>query len=318
MPAYRNILRARAVVYRHLQPTPLRHSPGLSERLSADVWVKYENHLPTGAFKVRGGLNMAAQLGAEEKAAGLVTASTGNHGQSVAYAGRAIGTPVTVAAPENANPTKVAAMRALGAEVVLHGKDFDEAREWASEQATKRGARFVGPTDAELIAGVGTYAVEIFDVLPKPDVLIVPVGAGSGVCGCGIVAAARSPETRVVGVQAEAAPAMQRSWQTGTLATASTETVAEGLATRVPFENTQRIMRDAEVGLSDFVLVSDASMETAIRMLLEHTRNLAEHAGAAALAAALEHPALATGKQIVLVLSGGNLAWQELRRILAG
>ena len=138
-------------------------------------------------------------------------------------------------------------MRALGAEVLLHGADFDEAREWAAERAAEQGARFITATDPALIAGVGTYAVEIFDALPELDVLIVPVGAGSGACGCGIVAGTRRPEARVIGVQAEAAPAMQQSWAAGRLATAPMETVAEGLATRVPFENTQGIMRDPKV-----------------------------------------------------------------------
>lgn len=317
-PSYREILRARPAVYAHLRPTSLSYSPGLSELLGAEVWVKYENHLPTGAFKVRGGVHLASTLGAKERAAGLFTASTGNHGQSIAYAGRVTGTPVSVAAPVNANPAKVAAMRALGAEVLLHGADFDEAREWAAERAAEQGARFITATDPALIAGVGTYAVEIFDALPELDVLIVPVGAGSGACGCGIVAGARRPEARVIGVQAEAAPAMQKSWAAGRLATAPMETVAEGLATRVPFENTQRIMRDPKVGLADFVLVSDAEMEAAIRLLLEHTRNLAEHAGAAALAAALGNPELVEGSCVVLVLSGGNLAWPEQRRVVAG
>ncbi len=317
-PSYRDIVRARPAVYAHLRPTPLWPSPGLSELLGADVWVKYESHLPTGAFKVRGGVYLASTLGKEERRAGLFTASTGNHGQSVAFGGQATGTPVTVAAPRAANPAKVAAMRALGAEVLLHGADFDEAREWIQGRARDEGARFIGPTDAELICGVGTYAVEVFDALPAPDALFVPVGAGSGACGCGIVAGARSPATRVIGVQAEAAPTMQRSWKEGRPVPSPMETLAEGLATRVPFEDTQRIMRDPAVGLADFVLVSDAALEEAIRLLLEHTRHVAEHAGAAALAAALARRDELAGRQVVLVLSGGNLAWPELRRIVSG
>lgn len=317
-PSYREIVAARPAVSTHLPATPLRHSAGLSALLGAELWVKYENHLPTGSFKVRGGMYLASRLSAEQRRAGLYTASTGNHGQSIAFAGRVTGTPVTVAAPENANPVKVASMRALGAEVVLHGPDFDTAREWIQERATHEGARFISPTDPQLICGVGTYAVEILDALPDLDVLIVPVGAGSGACGCSIVAKTRRPQARVIGVQAAAAPTMQRSWQARRPVEAPMETVAEGLATRVPFENTQRIMTHPTLGLDDFLLVDDAAMEQAIRLLLEHTRNVAEHAGAAPLAAALEQRAALAGKKVVLVLSGGNLAHAELLRILRG
>jgi threonine dehydratase len=198
--------------------------------------------------------------------------------------------------------------------VLFHGRDFDEAREWIAALARERGGRFVGPTDPELVAGVGTYALEIFEDLPDPDALLVPVGAGSGAAGCCLVAAELRPETRVIAVQAERAPAAQRSWREGSLVPGPMQTRAEGLATRVAFENTHRILREH---LADFVLVSDEAMEDAIRLLLEHTHNLAEEAGAAALAAGLALREDLRGSKLVLVLSGGNLSRQRLREILA-
>ena len=313
MPILNDIIAARSNVYRFLRPTPLHHYPGLSQLLGAQVWVKHENHQPVGAFKVRGGLNLVAGLSEAERAAGIFTASTGNHGQSLAFAGRAYGVRVTIAAPEAANPDKVAAMRGLGAEVVLHGPDFDAAREWMAQIAAERGGLFVGPTDERLICGVGTYALEIVEDLPDVDVIVVPVGAGSGACGTGIVAKAVNPAIQVIGCQSAQAPAMQRSWASGQLVSAEMRTTAEGLATRVPFENTQRIMCEM---LDDFVLVDDADIDAAVVTLLQHTHNLAEGAGAASLAAALQIKDRLAGKKVVLVMSGGNLSVGKLHDIL--
>ena len=314
MPTLHDIIAARPHVYRFLRPTPLHHYAGLSELVGAQVWVKHENHQPVGAFKVRGGLNYVAGLSAEQRQAGLYTASTGNHGQSIAFAARAYGVRATVAMPERANPDKVAAMRGLGAKVVFHGPDFDAAREWMMQVAAERGGLFIGPTDEALICGVGTYGLEIVEDLPDVDVIIAPVGAGSGVCGTGIVAKAVNPAIQVIGVQSAQAPAMQRSWASGQLQTAEMRTFAEGIATRVPFENTQRIMRQV---LDDFVLVDDADIRRAVVLLLEHTHNLAEGAGAAPLAAALQLRERLASKKVVLVMSGGNLAVDTLRSILA-
>jgi threonine dehydratase len=244
----------------------------------------------------------------------LFTASTGNHGQSIAYAARAHGVRATIAVPEGANPGKVAAMRGLGAEVAFHGADFDSAREWVASIAAAQGGRFVGPTEELLIHGVGTYALEIVEDLPEVDVIIVPVGAGSGVCATCIVAKTINPAIQVIGVQSAQAPAIQMSWAAGKAVSADMNTVAEGLATRVAFENTQRIMRNY---LDDFVLVEDAAIEDAIVLLLEHTHNLAEGAGAASLAAAINLRPRLAGKNVVLVMSGGNLAPDQLRRVLA-
>lgn len=314
MPSLRDVIAARPNVYRYLRPTPLYRYSGLSELVGAQVWVKHENHQPVGAFKVRGGLNLVAQLNATERASGLFTASTGNHGQSIAYAARAHGVRATIAVPEGANPGKVAAMRGLGAEVVFHGADFDSAREWVAGIAAARGGRFVGPTEEALIHGVGTYALEIVEDLPEVDVIIVPVGAGSGVCGTCIVAKTINPAIQVIGVQSAQAPAIQLSWASGKAIRADMNTVAEGLATRVAFENTQRIMRKY---LDDFVLVDDKAIEDAILLLLEHAHNLAEGAGAASLAAAIALRQRLAGKNVVLVLSGGNLAPDQLRQLLA-
>jgi threonine dehydratase len=314
MPTIHDVLIARAHVYRHLSPTPLFHYPTLSNLVGTEIWVKHENHQPVGAFKVRGGLNLAANLSDGEKRAGLFTASTGNHGQSIAYAARAHGIQATIAVPEGANPGKVAAMRGMDANVLFHGVDFDEAREWIMEVAAEKGGRFVGPTDEPLIEGVATYALEIMEQLPAVEVIIVPVGAGSGVCGTGIVAKAINPAIEVIGVQSAQAPAMQRSWQSGTLTRAEMQTFAEGLATRVPFENTQRIMRAV---VDDFVLVEDSCIRQAIKLMLEHTHNLIEGAGAASLAAALELRPQLAGKRVVLIASGGNISIDNLQQALA-
>jgi threonine dehydratase len=314
MPTLRDIIAARPHVYRYLKPTPLYHYPGLSQLVGAKVWVKHENHQPVGAFKVRGGLNLVAHLTEAERRAGLFTASTGNHGQSIAFAARVNGIEATIAVPEGANPAKVAAIRSLGAEVVFHGKDFDAAREWIMSEAEARHGRFVGPTEELLICGVGTYALEIIEELPDVEAIIGPVGAGSGVCGISIVAKNINPKIEVIAAQSAQAPAMQLSWQSGEMVTAEMNSFAEGVATRVPFANTQRIMRKY---LDDFILVDDADIKRAIVLLLEHTRNLAEGAGAVSLAAALQLKERLAGKKVALILSGGNLSMEKLRGILA-
>ena len=314
MPSLHDVIAARPHVYRYLKPTPLYRYSGLSELIGANVWVKHENHQPVGAFKVRGGLNLVAHLNEKERNSGLFTASTGNHGQSIAFAARAYGVRSTIAVPQGANPGKVAAMRGLGAEVVFHGRDFDSAREWVMDVARAQGGRFVGSTEELLIHGVGTCALEIIEDLPEVEVIIVPVGAGSGACATGIVAKTINPAIHVIGVQSAQAPAMQMSWASGQAVCADSNTVAEGLATRVPFENTQRIMRKY---LDDFVLVDDAAIEAAVLLLLEHTHNLAEGAGAASLAAAVKLKHRLVAKNVVLVMSGGNLSVEQLRRVLA-
>ncbi len=314
MPTLHDIVAARRHVYRYLHPTPLYRYGGLSRMIGAEVWVKHENHQPIGAFKVRGGLNLAAGLTAAERRAGLFTASTGNHGQSIAFSADLNGIKATIAVPEGANPAKVAAMRDLNAEVIVHGADFDSAREWIMGEAEARSGRYVGPTEGPLICGVGTYGLEIMEQLPDVQTIIVPVGAGSGACGTSIAAKGINPHVEVIAAQSAQAPAMQLSWQSGKMVTAAMDTFAEGVATRVPFANTQRIMREY---LDDFVLVDDGAIRRAVVLLLEHTRNLAEGAGAVSLAAALQLRDRLAGRKLVLVLSGGNLSMDQLRDILA-
>ncbi len=314
MPTLADVMAARPNVYRYLKPTPLYHYSTLSHLLGADIWIKHENHQPIGAFKVRGGLNLAANMDADTRRSGLYTASTGNHGQSIAFAARAYGIEATIAVPEGANPGKVEAMKGLGGKVVFHGPDFDTAREWIMTEAKDAGGYFVGPTDAPLICGVGTYALEIVEDLPDVETIIVPVGGGSGACGTAIVAKSINPKIEVIGAQSAQAPAMQMSWSSGEMKTAPMKTFAEGVATRVPFENTQAIMRKY---LDDFLLVDDDEIKKAVVMLLHHTHNLAEGAGAIPLAAAWRYRERLAGKKVVLVLSGGNMALDQLQQILS-
>lgn len=314
MPSLRDVIAARAHVYRHLQPTPLRHYPALSDLVGADIWLKHENYQPTGAFKVRGGLNLVATMPEEERAGGIFTASTGNHGQSISYGAQTYGVQANVFVPKGANPGKVASMRAMGANVVEFGNDFDEAREEALRKAEEKGGRFVGPTDEPLICGVGTYTLELIESLPDVDTIIVPFGCGSGTSSVCIVAKAINPAIEVIAVQSAQAPSMQMSWKAGHSIEDKMETFAEGIATRVPMEDTQRIIRKH---LDDFILVDDSDIKRAIVHLLEHARTLVEGAGAAPLAAALQLKDRLAGKKVALILSGGNLALYRLREILA-
>jgi threonine dehydratase len=257
-----------------------------------------------------------SRLSDEQKRRGIIGCTTGNHGQSLAYACRRFGVRCVLVVPEHSNPDKVAAMRALGAELIEHGRDFDDARAHCEAICQREGLRYVhSANEPDLIAGVGTYALEIFDELPEPDVVLAPVGLGSGICGLALVAAARSPRTQVIGVQSELAPAVTRSWQEGRMVETGTPgTFAEGMATRVPAEMTLAIMRRH---VHDMVLVSDDELRQAIRLLLRVTHNLPEGAGAAATAAAFRLRERLAGKTVVGVLSGGNLDLRELARILA-
>jgi threonine dehydratase len=315
-PTFQDVLKARQVVDRNLRRTPLHFYPGLSERLGFRVRIKHENHQPVGAFKVRGGIYVAAQLTDDERRRGMIAASTGNHGQSVAYAGRLFGVRAVIGVPEGANPGKVAAMRALGADVRFFGADFDAARETVERLAGAEGYRYVHSGDEpHLIAGVGTYALEILEDWPEVDAIVVPVGGGSGASGVCTVVKALKPEVEVIGVQSAAAPAAYESWRAGELVAGKMETRAEGLATRTAFALPQRILRQ---GLDDFVLVSDEELRRAVVTLLEETHNLAEMAGAASLAAAVKYRERFAGRNVALVLSGGNLSLEKLRWALAG
>lgn len=306
-PTFNDIQTAREFVSRYLPPTPLIRIEKLSNDLNFDYYAKCENLQPVGAFKVRGGVNLVGTATDEERNAGLISASTGNHGQSIAYGGGLFGARVIIYAPaENVNQTKIQAMRDLGAEVRLHGRDFDEARQEAERIARQEGHRYVhSANEPALIAGVGAIGLEIFDELAEVDVIIAPAGGGSCASGNCIVAKHINPRVQVIAVQSEQAPAMWHAWKNRNLDPYPTmETEHEGLATRVPFELTNRILWDL---LDDFVLVSDQEINDAIRLLAQHGKQVAEGAGAASLAAAIKLRDQLQGKKVVGVLSGGNI-----------
>jgi threonine dehydratase len=315
VPTLRDVYRARSVIERFLSPTPLLQPAALAERMGCDLFVKCENLQPIGAFKVRGGIYLMSQLSEEERARGVITASTGNHGQSIAYAARAFGARALIYVPEGANAKKVAAMRRFGSDVVFAGEDFDACCEAAEARAAADGAYYVHPAnEARLIAGVATYTIEILERVPDLDVLIVPVGGGSGLSGACIVGKGISPGLRVVGVQASGAPVVHDSWRRRELLTLDrAETFAEGVATRVAFELPSRIIWEA---VDDIRLVDDRDMRRAILTLLETTGLVAEGAGAAALAAAYRMQDDLIGKKVAVVLSGGNITVEGLRKIL--
>jgi threonine dehydratase len=314
VPTLADVLEARRRISPHLRPTPLFGYGTLNELLDADVFIKHENHQPVGAFKVRGGVNLMSQLSPEERERGVISASTGNHGQSIAYAARLFAVPATICVPANANPVKVASMRALGAELVFHGRDFEEAREHCERLATEGGYRYVhSGNEPFLIAGVATETLEILEEQPQMDLIVVPVGGGTGAAGACIVAKAVNPAIRVIGVQSEAAPAAYRSWRERRLVEDRMETFAEGLATRTAFELPQRVLWQ---WLDDFVLVSDDEIRAAQVAMIDATRNLIEAAGAAPLAAALRLREQFASKRIALIASGGNASREQILDLL--
>ena len=314
-PTFTDVLEARRRIAPYLRPTPLYRYEALGELVGAEVWVKHENHQPVGAFKVRGGVNLVAQLTPDERGRGVIAASTGNHGQSVAYAARLFGVRAVVCVPEGANPVKVDAMRRLGAELVVHGRDFDEARGRCDELATEHGYRLIhSGNEPHLIAGVATETLEILEAEPGIDAIVVPIGGGSGAAGACIAAKAIRAEVEVIGVQSEAAPAAYRAWRKRALLEDEMATFAEGLATRVAFELPQQIMWEQ---LDDFVLVSDDEIRASVVAMIECTRNLVEAAGAAPLAAAVKLRERLAGKRVALICSGGNISPAQLAEVLA-
>ena len=313
-PTLRDIYRAKKTIAPHIPRTALHYSSGLSEMLSAEVYLKHEEHLPLGAFKGRGGINLLANLSDEEKKRGLITASSGNHGQSMASACKLFGVKAVIGLPEDANPNKVAAMRALGAELVFHGADFDAARLHCERLAKEEGYRFVHPVnDPLLIAGVGTQALETVEDLPDVEVLMLPLGGGSGICGACIVAKGIDPSIEVLAVQSEQAQAGDLSWKKGEIVESEMNTVAEGIATRSGYELAQQIMADL---LDDFLLVSDDEIHQAIGTLVDKAHTLAEGAGATALAGAIRYPEKVKGKKVAITVSGGNITVDQLRESL--
>ncbi|MFB0565556.1 MAG: threonine/serine dehydratase [Candidatus Aminicenantaceae bacterium] len=313
-PTFKDILEARNIISQYLEKTPLHYYPQLNQLLDAKVYIKHENYLPTGAFKARGGINLISHLTREQRERGVITASTGNHALSIAYASSLFGVPVTIVMPEKANPSKVKAIRGFGAKIIFFGRIFDESREYAEKLAGEKGARFIHPADEPyLVAGVATYVLEIFEDCPSIDLIVVPVGGGSGASGCCLVKEAVNPDVQVIGVQAEKAPAAYLSWKNRRIMEDKMETAAEGLATRSGYEFTQKILWDF---LSDFILVSEEEMVNAIIIYLELVRDLAEEAGASPLAAALKIKERIKGKKVALVFTGGNISLERLKQIL--
>jgi len=316
VPTFNDVLAALERISPYLQPTALNRYPALDELVGTETWVKHENHQPICAFKIRGGINLVSQLSGDERRRGVITASTGNHGQSIAYAARLFGVRAIVCVPQAANPIKVSSIRGLGAEIVTHGVDFDDARVHAGQLADEHGYRYIhSGNEPHLIAGVGTYTLEILEKQPDIEVIVVPIGGGSGAAGTCIVARAINAKIEVIGVQSAEAPAAYKSWKARALLEDRMGTFAEGLATRSAFELPQRILWEK---LDDFVLVPDAEIRTAVRLMIETTRNLAEPAGAAPLAAALRLKARLKGKRVALILSGSNITPAQLRDLLAG
>lgn len=314
IPTLVDILAAQRRLRPYLARTPLHNYPALDALLGATVYVKHENYQPVGAFKVRGGINLIAQMSADERARGVIAASTGNHGQSVAYAARLFGVTARVVVPEGANAGKVAAMQGMGAEVIFHGARFDEARAHCEALAQAHGYRYIhSGNEPALIAGVATAVLEMLAAEPDLAVIIAPIGGGSGAAGACLAAKAINPAIRVIGAQSEASPAAYLSWQQHALIEAPNRTIAEGLATGAPFELPQRILWQH---LDDFVLLSDEEILRALRWLVERAHTLAEAAGAAPLAAAYRLRASLAGQRVGLICSGGNTSIEQLTRAL--
>lgn len=315
-PTFEDVLAARERIAPWLPVTPSRNYPGLDRTAGCELWIKHENHQPVGAFKVRGGVNLVACLDEDERKAGITGASSGNHGSSIAFAGNRFGVRTTVFVPEEANEVKVGRIRDLGAEVVFAGADFDEAREACEQYSAEHGSRYIHSGDEPLlIAGVGTGPLELLEAVPSLDVLVVPIGGGSGAAGALLATSGASPNTEVIGVQSEAAPAAFEAWRAGQPAQAGCSTFAEGLATRSSFALPQRMMRNA---LAGFLLVSDDEIRAAMLALIDHTQNLCEAAGAAALAAVLRYRERFEGRRVGIIASGGNVTRAQLRELLLG
>lgn len=314
-PTIRDVFEARKTIAPYLARTPLQYSAGLSRLFDAEVYLKHEEHHPLGAFKMRGGINLLAHMSEEERSRGLITASTGNHGQSIANACRIFGARALIVLPEkDPNPQKVAAMEALGAELVFHGDNFDEAKALCDRLAAEEGYRYVHPVNEPLlIAGVATQALEIIEDLPDVEVLYLPLGGGSGVAGACVVASAVDKNIRVRAVQSDGAPAGFLSWQQGELVQAPMNTFAEGIATMSGYELSQQIIRHV---LDDFVLVSDDEIRQAMGLLIEKAHTLSEGAGAAATAGAYKQRESLAGKKVSITVSGANTTTAQLMAAL--
>jgi len=314
VPGFKDVLLARRQIRPYLPRTPLHSYPAINALVGTEVYIKHENYQPIGAFKIRGGINLISQLSPEERTRGVITASTGNHGQSVAFAARLFDVKARIVVPEKANPGKVAAMQGMGAQLIFHGATFDEARLHCEALAQEHGYRYIHAGDEPLlIAGVATETLEMLEDQPDLQVIIVPIGGGSGAAGACIVARAVNPAIRVIGTQSEASPAAYESWRQRQLVEAPNRTLAEGLATGTAFALPQAILWEA---LDDFVPVPDEEILQAMVWMVERAHTLAEAAGAAPLAAAYHLRDELRGKKVGLVCSGGNTSLEQLKQAL--
>ena len=314
-PKLIDIVAAQQRIKPYLNPSPLFTYPTLNEYLGFTAYIKHENYNPTGAFKIRGGINLVSQLTPEEKEKGVITASTGNHGQSIALAGKMFGVQVHICVPVGANPGKVAAIRSHGAQIHEQGRDFDEAVENGIRLAEEHGYLFINSgNEPRLIAGVGTIGLEIMQQLPDVEAVMSPVGSGTGAGGTATAVKTLNPDVRTISVQAENAPSIHMSYLSGKPeSTPTANTFADGLATRNAFQLPLGILRDH---VDDFILVSENEMRNAIKLYAEHCHTIAEGAGAATLAGAIKLKEQLKGKKVALVLSGGNLTYEELMKCL--
>ncbi|HET9477637.1 MAG TPA: pyridoxal-phosphate dependent enzyme [Dehalococcoidia bacterium] len=314
LPGIADVYRAKHVLEGQLPRTPLLWNPHISRDLGCDLYIKYENLLPIGAFKVRGGAYLASTLTEEEKRRGIIGASTGNHGQSLAYGAKLAGARCVIAMPEEGNPLKVESMRALGAEVEFHGANFEEARGWAEEEARREGLRYVHHVNSpELITGVATMSLEIMEDLPDVEVIVSPIGGGSGAVGHCLVAKGLRPDVQVIGVQAAGAPAVYNSWRERKLQRGPIHTHAEGLATGHAYCISVKTFIDR---MDDMLLVSEDEIGDAVVTLARFAHQVAEDSGAAAMAGAIQAAERLRGKKVAVILSGGNMTLDGLRRVL--
>ncbi len=308
---------AAALVHAHFGPTPQYAWPLLGARAGAEVWVKHENHTPAGAFKIRGGLVYVDRLKRERPhVRGLVSATRGNHGQSLAYAGARAGLPVAIVVPHGNSVEKNAAMRAFGAELIEHGADFDEARDHAAQVAADRGWEFAASFQRDLVLGVATYALELFSAVADIDTVYVPIGLGSGICGLITARDLLGLRTRIVGVVSENAPTYKLSVAAGRVVTTnSARTFADGMAVRAPSAEALAIIG---AGAERILTVSDDEVAAAMRAYFADTHNVAEGAGAAPLAALMQEKDAMRGKRVGVILCGGNVDTTVFNQVLAG
>ena len=314
-PTLADIFKAQQLLRKYMAPTPLRYYHSLSQMLEAEIYVKHENHTAIGSFKIRGGINTIANLTEDQRKRGVIVASTGNFGQSVPYGGQIFGVKTIVAMPKNPNPTKAEAIKNFGAELILHGRDITEVDEHVRALAAQRGYHYFNDAeDPHFVAGAGTCMLEILEDLPEVEAVIVPVGGGGLASGTCIAGKTIKPDLIIIGVAAEESPSPYLSWKEGRLVGSTAETFAEGIASGISFSAAQKVMREK---LDDFILVSEDEMRRAVVLMLEKTHNLAEGAGAAALAGTLKLKERIKGKKTVLVQSGGNISLEHLRECLA-